>query len=97
MKITVSVISGNAKITTASSYRVSPTTVGRITSETCATIWTVLIERGVLNVPTTQQEWKEVEYFLKKNGTFQTVWEQSMESTLVLMGPLSLTTRGLIV
>ena len=46
-------VTGDAKITIASSYRVSPTTAGRIISETCATIWIVLMERGVLNVPTT--------------------------------------------
>lgn len=63
-------VTGDAKITIASSYRVSPTTVGRIISETCAAIWTVLMERGVLNVPTTQQEWKEVAHLFEKEWDF---------------------------
>ena len=49
-------VTGDAKTTIASSYRVSPTIAGRIISETCASIWTILVEKGFLKVPTTHRE-----------------------------------------
>jgi hypothetical protein len=49
-------VTGDAKTTIASSYRVSPTIAGRIISETCASIWKILMEKGFLKVPTTHRE-----------------------------------------
>ena len=38
----------------------SPATVGRVIRETCKAIWDVIIERGYLNVPNSNEEWKEI-------------------------------------
>ena len=53
-------VTGDAKATIASSYRVGPATVGRIISETCSAIWSKLSEAGYLKCPTTPREWKEI-------------------------------------
>lgn len=63
-------VTGDAKTTIASSYRVSPTTAGRIVSETCATIWAILMEKGFLKVPTTHHEWKDVAYLFENDWNF---------------------------
>lgn len=51
---------GNSHATIAMSYRMSPTTVGRIIMETCQIIWVNLSNNGFLKVPSTKKEWKEV-------------------------------------
>ena len=51
---------GDSHATIAMSYRMSPTTVGRIIMETCQIIWVHLLDNGFLKVPITQKEWKEV-------------------------------------
>ena len=48
---------GDARVTISASYRISPTTVGRIINETCEVLWNILLENGYLNVPTTESEW----------------------------------------
>ena len=52
--------SGNSQTTIASSYRISPITVGRIISETCSALWIVLVENGYLKVPDSVVLWKNV-------------------------------------
>ena len=52
--------SGDSQTTIASSYRISPTTVGRIICETCSTLWIVLVENGFLKVPDSVVLWKNV-------------------------------------
>ena len=42
---------GDAKSTIALSYRISPTTVGRIVDETCKVVWMVLLDRKYLSGP----------------------------------------------
>ena len=53
-------VTGDAFNTIGNSYRMSGTTVGRIVRETCDILWKVLLEKGFLNVPTTQDEWRQV-------------------------------------
>ena len=50
---------GDAQFTISSSYRVSPTTVGRIILETTSVIWDQL-SRGYLKHPSSDKEWKSV-------------------------------------
>ena len=50
-------VTGDAQITIATSYRMSPAVVGRIINETCEVLWKTLIERGFLK-----------QSVLKKNG-----------------------------
>ena len=51
---------GAAHTTIASSYRVSPTTVGRIIFETCGVLWDQLFEHGYLKAPSNIAEWKKI-------------------------------------
>ena len=44
-------VTGDAHVTIAASYRMSPTTVGRIVKETCAVIWNVLCDKGYVSPP----------------------------------------------
>ena len=39
-------VTGDEQISIAASYRISPSTVGRIIGETCKVLWQVLIEKG---------------------------------------------------
>ena len=63
-------VTGDAKATIASSYRVGRTTVGRIISETCNAIWTKLLEDRYLKCPTTQVEWKKIAIRFEKLWQF---------------------------
>ena len=51
---------GGAQVTIGSSYRISPTSMGRIISETTPVTWDVLHEQGYLKVPSTSQEWRQI-------------------------------------
>ena len=51
---------GDAHTTIGASYRMSPTTVGRITHETCCSIWKRLCEQNFVNAPTTKEDWKKI-------------------------------------
>ena len=53
-------VTGNAQITIATCYRLSPSTVGRIIKETCGVIWNVLCQKRYLTAPSFQQEWLEI-------------------------------------
>ena len=53
-------VSGDAHITIAASYRISPTSIGRIVKETCPAIWDALCEKGFLKVPNDAMKWKDV-------------------------------------
>ena len=53
-------VTGDAFNTIGNSYRMSGTTVGRIVRETCDILWKVLLEKGFLNVPSTQDEWRQI-------------------------------------
>ena len=52
---------GDAQFTIASSYRISPTTVGRIICETTGVIWDVFCENGYMTQPSHQQNWKRID------------------------------------
>lgn len=53
-------VTGDAQITIAASYRMSPAVVGRIINETCGLLWKTLIEKGYLKHPSTEREWKAI-------------------------------------
>ena len=53
-------VTGDDQITIATSYRLSPTTVGRIIKETCQVIWNVLSDKGYLLAPHSQREWLDI-------------------------------------
>ena len=63
-------VTGDAKSTIASSYRVGPTTAGRIISETCKAIWDKLTEAGYLKCPSTPREWIQISNEFEKQWHF---------------------------
>ena len=48
---------GDSQTTIGTSYRIRPTTMGRIISETCQTLWRVLSEKGFIKAPDSEEEW----------------------------------------
>ena len=63
-------VTGDAHVTIAASYRMSPTTVGRIVKETCAVIWNVLCDKEYVSPPSSEEAWKKFRQVLSKGGTF---------------------------
>ncbi len=61
-------VTGDAQMTIATSYRMSPAVVGRIINETCEVLWKTLIEKGYLKQPCTEEEWKTIA------SEFETFW-----------------------
>lgn len=53
-------VTGDAQISMASSYRISPTSVGRIIAETCEAIWNRLLEHGYMRSPSNESQWKKI-------------------------------------
>ena len=53
-------VTGDAQVTIAASYRMSPSVVGRIISETCGAIWDALNDEGYIKPPNSEDEWKQV-------------------------------------
>ena len=47
-------VTGDTHVTAAASYRMSPTTVGRIVKETCAVIWNVLCDKEYVRPPSSE-------------------------------------------
>ena len=62
------IFTGDAQFTISTSYRLSPENFGRIIQETCKAIWTVLYQKGYLNVPKSCEEW------LKISSEFSQMW-----------------------
>ena len=54
------VLVGDAGITIAASYRISPTSISRIIKETTKVIWNVLMDIGFLKSPNSVQKWKKI-------------------------------------
>ena len=48
---------GDSQTAIDARYRISPTTIGRIISETCQTLWTVLNEKCFIKAPDSEEEW----------------------------------------
>lgn len=53
-------VTGDAQVTIAANYRMSPSVVGRIISETCGAIWDALHEEGYIKPPNSEDEWKQI-------------------------------------
>ena len=49
---------GDAQVIIGTSFRISPTSVGRIVHETCIAIWNVLLANNYIPSPKTEVEWK---------------------------------------
>ena len=53
-------MTGDAQVTIATSYCISPTVVGRIINENCEAVWKVLNAKGFIRYPSTEPEWKSI-------------------------------------
>lgn len=62
-------VTGDAQVTIAANFCMSPAVVGRIITETCSAIWEKLCEKKNLKPPSTKEEWKEIalEFYKKWN------------------------------
>ena len=54
------IVTSDAQVTIAASYRMTPVVVGRIINETCQLLWKTLIEKGYLKHPSKIEEWKAI-------------------------------------
>ena len=63
-------VTGDAQLTIATSYRMSPPVVSRIINETCEVLRKTLIERGYLKQPCTEEEWKSIASNFKTHWNF---------------------------
>ena len=50
----------NAFVTIGASYRMSPSEISQIISETCNALWKVLLENKYIDVPKTEKQWREI-------------------------------------
>ena len=53
-------VSGDAQVSIAASYRISPSVVGRAIKETCKVIWDTLADRGFLSPPKCMEDWRRI-------------------------------------
>ena len=53
-------VTGDAQVTIAANYQMSPTIVGRIISEKCGAIWEALHDKGYVKPLKSEDEWKQI-------------------------------------
>ena len=63
-------VTGDAQVTIAANYRMSPAVVGRIIKETCDAIWTVLIEKRFLQAPSREEDWVKISKNFEQRWNF---------------------------
>ena len=61
---------GDAQLSIASSFRVSPPSVSRIISETCNVMWDEICKRGYLDVPDTEFKWRRIAMEFEEKWNF---------------------------
>ncbi|XP_028417192.1 protein ANTAGONIST OF LIKE HETEROCHROMATIN PROTEIN 1-like [Dendronephthya gigantea] len=59
---------GDAQQTIGLSYRISPTTIGRIVLETCKVLWDVLCSKGYVRAPDSIDKWRTI------SREFELIW-----------------------
>ena len=62
-------VTGDAQRTIAASYRISPTTITRVLSETCDALWDSLLNLKFIDPPSTEAQWREIA------AEFETKWK----------------------
>ena len=63
-------VTGDAQVTIAASYRISAAVIGRIINETCEQLWNVLSEKGYIKHPSTEDQWKAIAKEFKQTWNF---------------------------
>ena len=60
MSVYVTYALAYSQFTIGTSYGISPTTMGRIISQTCRSIWHALKKKGFIKAPTSKKEWLDI-------------------------------------
>ena len=63
-------VTGDAQRTIAASYRISPTTITRVLSETCDALWDSLLNLKFIDPPSTEAQWREIAAEFETKWTF---------------------------
>lgn len=61
---------GDAHVTLAASYRMSPSVIGRTIKETCSVIWDVLLSKNYFTPPSQCQKWIKIAHEFEHNWNF---------------------------
>ena len=80
-------VTGDAQCTGAASYRISPSAVSRIITETCDAIWTSLKRMHYLDCPSNVSKWKSVAQEFKSKWDFPHVVGALDGKLLVIQAP----------
>ena len=63
-------VTGDVQVTIAPNYCMSPAIVGRIISETCKAIWDELLNKGYLDHPKSEHDWRKVAQEFEERWNF---------------------------
>ena len=74
-------VTGDAQVSIAVSYRTSFSVVGRIIAETFKVLWDILIEKGYLTAPTRAAQWKKIARRFEEKWIFHMHLVQSIRNT----------------
>ena len=64
-------VTGSSQIHIATSFRISPTSMGRIIAETCKVIWNVWSAKGFIDPPQSEKDWKDIAKSFELQWNFQ--------------------------
>ena len=65
------VVTGDAHVTIAANYRISPTSISRIIKETTKVIWNVFLDKGFLKTPNSAKEWEKIVQSFENKWNFR--------------------------
>ena len=80
-------VTGDAHVTIAASYRMGPATVGRIVKETCAVIRNVLCDKGYVSPPSSEEAWKNVSAGFEQRWNFPNALGASDGKHVIIQAP----------
>ena len=78
LSVTLRYLVTDAHTTVAASYRISPTSIGRIIEETCDVLWNTLAGHGFLRVPIDADDWKNIAKGFEQRWNFPHVVDKLM-------------------
>ena len=80
-------VTGDAHVTIAASYRMSPTTVGRIVKETCTVTWNVLCDKRYVSSPSSEKAWKNVSAGFQQRWNFPNAVDAIDVKQVIIQAP----------
>ena len=81
-------VTGDAQTTIASSYQISPTSIGRIIKETCPIIWDTLQNNGYLSVLNNLPQWKAIADKFERKWNFPNCVGAIDDKHVMIQAPL---------